>query len=104
MECADNRNTKLPEAPSPVVLRHQVDDLRVAVTDVYSHRQVEPAYLLAEGIKIRIGDQPLPFDAAQQNAVASNLRAKLRFLQRRAHSQQGQDTNPHEPPLPLPVK
>src|SRR5215470_5546518 len=103
MECTDDRNTKLPEAPSPVVLRHQVDDLRVAVTDVYSHRQVEPAYLLVEGIKIRIGDQPLPFDAAHENAAGSMLLAKLEFLQRRAHIQQGQDTNPSEPPLPLPV-
>src|SRR5215510_1910226 len=103
VKCADDGNTKLPEATSAVVLRHQVDDLRVAVADVYSHRQVEPAYLLVEGIKIGIGDQPAPFDAAHENTAGSMLLAKLEFLQRRAHIQQGQDTNPSEPPLPLPV-
>src|SRR5215475_13786888 len=103
MECADDWNTKLPEAPSPVVLRHQVDDLRVAVADVYSHRQVEATYLLVEGIKIGIGDQPAPFDPTHENAAGSMLLAKLEILQRRAHVQQGQDTNPSEPPLPLPV-
>src|SRR5262245_43838296 len=100
VKCADDGNTKLPEATSAVVLRHQVDDLRVAVADVYSHRQVEPAYLLVEGIKVRIGDQSLPFDAAHENTARSMLLAKLEFFQRRAHIQQGQDTNPPEPPLP----
>src|SRR5262245_29449908 len=99
MKCADDGNTKLPKAPSPVVLRHQVDDVRVAVADVYSHRQVEPAYLLVQGIKIRIGDQSLPFDAAHEYAARSMLLAKLEFFQRRAHIQQGQDTNPSEPQI-----
>src|SRR5215510_8033168 len=103
MECADDRDPKLPEAPSPVILRHQVDDLRVTVADVYSHRQVEPAYLLVEGIEIGIGDQTTPFDAAHENTARSMLLAKLEFFQRRAHIQQGQDTNPSEPALPLPV-
>src|SRR5215475_1462894 len=103
MECADDRNTKLPEAPSSIVLRHQVNDLRVAVPDVYAHRQVEPAHLPVERIKIGIGDQTAPFDATHEYAARSMLLAKLELLQRRAHIQQRQDTNPPEPPLPLAV-
>src|SRR5262245_40499393 len=103
MKCADDGNSKLPEATSSVVLRYQVDDLRVAVADVHSHRQVEPAHLLVERIEIGIGDQTASFDATHENAAGSMLLAKLELLQRRAHIQQGQDTDPPKPPLPLAV-
>src|SRR5262249_25292580 len=103
MKCADDGNSKLPEATSSVVLRYQVDDLRVAVADVHSHRQVEAADLLVEGVEIGIGDQPAPFNAAPEKTAGSMLLATLELLQRRAHIQQGQDTNPSEPLLPLPV-
>src|SRR4029077_17773522 len=95
--------TKLPEAAAAVVLRHQIDDLRVTVANVHPHRQVEPADLFVKRIKIGIGDQPVSFDAAHEYTARAVLLAKLEFLYRCAHIEQRQNANPSEPPLPLPV-
>src|SRR5205823_13272998 len=102
MECADDGNAKLPEAAAAVVLRHQVDDLRIAVTDVYPHGQVEAAHLVVKRIEVRIRDEPGSFDAALENAAGPVLVAKLELLQRRPHVEQRQNADPPQPPLTLP--
>src|SRR5437870_1393557 len=103
MECADDGNAKLPKAAAAVVLRHQVDDLRIAVTDVYPHGQVEAAHLVVKRIEVGIGDEPGPFDAAHEHAAGPVLVAKLELLQRCAHIEQRQSADPPKPPLTLPV-
>src|SRR5919108_1188610 len=103
MECANDGNPKLPEAAAAVVLRHQIDDLRITVTDVHPYGKIETAHLFVEGIEIRIGDQPVPFDAAHEHAAGPVLLAKLEFFQRCAHLKQRQNTDPAEPRLALPV-
>src|SRR4030095_13255095 len=103
MECAEDGNTKLPEAAPAVVLRYQIDHLRVAVTNVHPDREVKPADLFVKRIKIGIGDQPVSFDAAHEYAAGPVLLAKLEFLSRCAPIQQRQNANPSEPSLPLPV-
>src|SRR3972149_636065 len=103
MERADHRDAELPEASAAVVLRYQIDDVRVGVAHMHANGQVQAADLFVKRIEIRIGDQPVSLDAAHENAAGALLLAKLEFLQRRAHVEQRQDAYPAQPPLALPV-
>src|SRR5918992_606295 len=101
MERADDGNTKLPKAASAVVLGHEVDDLRVAVTDMHPDSQIEAAHVLVERIEIGIGDEPVPFDATHEYAAGAVLLAEPQFLQRRAHIKQRQNAYPSQTSLAL---
>jgi hypothetical protein len=81
VERADHGYAKLPEAASAVVLRDQIDILRITVTDVHSHRQIEPADLVVQRVKIGVGDEAVSFNAAHEHATGAVLLAKLKLLE-----------------------
>src|SRR3972149_8026787 len=101
MERADHRDAELPEASAAVVLRYQIDDVRVGVAHMHANGQVQAADLFVKRIEIRIGDEPVPLDPAHEDAAGALLLAKLQLLERRAHIEQRQDADPAQPPLAL---
>src|ERR1051325_12197585 len=96
MERTNHRDAKLPEAPASVVLRDQIEIRGIAVSDVHSNREIEPAHFLIERVEIWMGDQPVAFDAAHEDATGTVGGAKFEFLQCCAHVEQRQNSNPSE--------